>query len=360
MVRQVPDHSTKETIKQFQSIFAELGIPRNIHCDRGANYTSIEFQRFLEWLSVSISYSSSEHHSSNYAERSVQVVKGFMKKSEEWPICLLEYLMTPIRHQGIDKSPIKLMQTRTIRGLLPVRQGETNQDDYERYQARRSEQGKYQKGVPLPVLPEGSNVLFHSERDKAWIPGIIVQRLHDRSYVIISQKGRKVIRNRIDLKPYHKDVQINFQSSPQSTYQRPTPSITSTKTSSSYPQQTDITKHKSVQPDHHHTSPQKHPGSSRPINSKSNKTPPLPSQSCHSPLDSPTNSPSQIPPPPDSLNKSTVGSATRPDLKPSGRIIPQRQETQCKSIAKPARHGETLPQRTKSGRAVRRPARFQD
>ena len=103
-------HSASETIQQFQSIFAELGVPRHLHCDRGSNYTSIEFQSFMQGLNVKLSYSSSEFHSSNYAERSVQVVKGFMKRSVEWPICLLEYLMTPIRHQGVDNSPLKLMQ----------------------------------------------------------------------------------------------------------------------------------------------------------------------------------------------------------------------------------------------------------
>ena len=149
IVRQMSTHSGRETIQQFQSIFAELGIPRHLHCDRGSNYTSIEFQSFMQELNVKLSYSSSEHHSSNYTERSVQVVKGFMKRSVEWPICLLEYLMTPIRHQGLDNSPLKLMQKRTIRGLLPVKQQESNLDDYERYHARKQEQTKYQIGKPL-------------------------------------------------------------------------------------------------------------------------------------------------------------------------------------------------------------------
>ena len=138
---------------------------------------------------LELSYSSSEHHSSNYAERSVQVVKGFMKRSAEWPICLLEYLMTPIRHQGVDSSPLKLMQRRTIRGLLPVKQQESNLDDYVRYHARKQEKAKYQTGKPLQELPEGSNILFHSEGESQWLPGVIVQRLHDRSYVIISEQG---------------------------------------------------------------------------------------------------------------------------------------------------------------------------
>ena len=264
--------------------------------------------------------------------------------------------MTPIRHQGLNNSPIKLMQKRTVRGLLPVKQRESNQDDYERYQARRSEQGQYQTGKPLPVLPEGSNVLFHSDRDQAWLPGILVQRLHDRSYVIISEKGRKVIRNRVDIKPYHKEVQVRFQSSPKSTYQRPTPSITSTKKSSPYPQ-TDKT--------HPHTSPQKHPGSQRPINSKSQLTPPLPPQSCHSSLDSSPNDSSSsssppIPPLLNSLKGSTVGTAARLKRAISGQIVPQRQETQCKSMGTSTTSGEILPQVTKSGRVVRRPERFRD
>ena len=96
--------------------------------------------------------------------------------------------MTPIRHRGVDSSPLKLMQRRTIRGLLPVKQQESNLDDYVRYHARKQEQAKYQTGKPLQELPEGSNILFYSERESQWLPGVIVQRLHDRSYVIISEK----------------------------------------------------------------------------------------------------------------------------------------------------------------------------
>ena len=85
VMRQMATHSASETIQQFQSIFAELGIPRHLHCDRRSNYTSMEFQSFMQGLNVKLSYSSSEHHSSNYAERSAQVVKGFIKRSVEWP-----------------------------------------------------------------------------------------------------------------------------------------------------------------------------------------------------------------------------------------------------------------------------------
>ena len=115
------DHSAEETIKQCQSIFRELGVPKTLHCDRGSNYTSVQFQEFAKNINMSLTFGSSEHHSSNYAERSVQTVKNFMRKSHEWSICLLEYHVTPIRHQGTESSPMELMQQRTIRGILPAR-----------------------------------------------------------------------------------------------------------------------------------------------------------------------------------------------------------------------------------------------
>ena len=326
VVRQMSSHSTLETIQQFQSIFAELGIPRHLHCDRGSNYTSIEFQQFMQGLNVKLSFSSSEHHSSNYAERSAQVVKGFTKRSVEWPICLLEYLMTPIRHQGVDNSPLKLMQKRTIRGLLPVRQQETNVQDYENFQARKQEQAKYQTGKPLQELPEGSNVLFFSQRDNYWIPGVIVQRLHDRTYVIISEKGRKVVRNRIDIKQYHKDVHVRFQSS----YKRP---ITPPKTSLPSP----LAMNKVAQPQPSHKSPQDPLDSSRPNNSNHQK-PPLPSHksSPKSSLQSSTkisssSSSSHKPPAEGSLSKLSAGTGKCHKAGSGGDISPQWYKSHSKS-----------------------------
>ena len=157
------------------------------------------------------------------AERSIQTVKNFMRKSKEWSICLLEYHMTPIRHQGAESSPIRLMQQRTIRGILPIRQQETNQCNYEKFRTRKLEQSQYQTGQNLPTLPIGSSVLYYSAVRNQWSPGVIVERVHDRSYTVISQKGRMLSRNRVDLKPYHKDVTISFEppKSPSSPFDMP-------------------------------------------------------------------------------------------------------------------------------------------
>ena len=96
VVREVKNHSAEETIEQFSSIFAEHGIPTTIHSDRGTNFRSKLFQDFCKSLNIKVTYSSAEHHSSNYAERAVQTVKNFMKRNyHEWRLSLLEYSNDP-------------------------------------------------------------------------------------------------------------------------------------------------------------------------------------------------------------------------------------------------------------------------
>ena len=211
VVREMDGHTAEETIKKFSSVFAELGLPRTLHCDRGTNYTSTQFQEFCQSLNIKITYSSAEHHQSNYAERGVQTIKQFMRKTKEWQMALLEYLMTPIRHQGSHSSPLQLMKKRTIRGILPVRQQGTCSNDYDRKVLRRQEQAKYQSGSSYKELAMGSSVLYYDHDKGQWVPGVLVERIHNRSYIIISQKGRKITRNRIDIKPYPGKVEVQFQ-----------------------------------------------------------------------------------------------------------------------------------------------------
>ena len=246
--------------------------------------------------------------------------------------------MTPIRHQGVDSSPLKLMQRRTIRGLLPVKQQESNLDEYVRYHAREQERAKCQTGKPLQELPEGSNILFFSERESQWLPGVIVQRLHDRSYVLISEKGRKVVRNRIDIKLYHKDVHVRFQSS----YKR---SITPPQTSSSYP----LTVKQPVQPNPSHTSPLDPSASSRPNNSN-HQIHPLSSQKSSvksslpsSKINSSSSSSSQKPIPASSLKRLSAGTSSGLKAEASGKNKPQQAQKPCVSSHKLALNGTTLP-----------------
>ena len=171
VIREMQGHSAEETISKLSSIFAELGLPKTIHCDRGTNYTSVKFQEFCKSLNIKVTYSSAEHHSSNYPERCVQKVKQFMRKTEEWQMALLDYLMTPIRLQGIHSSPLQLMKKRTVRGFLPIRQQSTCSDDYERKQSRRLEQSKYQSGIQYKPLSIDSSIPYYDHDKSQWSQG---------------------------------------------------------------------------------------------------------------------------------------------------------------------------------------------
>ena len=136
------DYNAQETIATFVSIFAEHGVPQTIHCDQGTNYMSNNFTNFCRGLNISLTYSNAEHHSSNYAECAVQTVKNIMNKSQSdhWEFLLLEYLMTPIRLQGDDRSSLKLMQSHTVCGILLVRKEESCPQDLQNLEDRRQEQ----------------------------------------------------------------------------------------------------------------------------------------------------------------------------------------------------------------------------
>ena len=211
VVREVKNHSTEETIDQFSSIFAEHGIPTTIHSDRGTNFRSKLFQDFCHSLNIKVTYSSVEHHSSNYAERAVQTVKNFMKRNyNELKLSLLEYLMTPVRLQGSNNSPLKLMSKRNIRGILPTRKQESNTEDYDRMKLRRQEQAKHYKGTRYDIIPMGASVMYYDHNVSKWTPGIVVERVHDRQYVIVSERGRKISRNRQDIKLNPNEVKVQF------------------------------------------------------------------------------------------------------------------------------------------------------
>ena len=134
-----------------------------------------------------------------------------MRKTVEWQMTLLECLMTPIRLQGTHSSPLQLIKKRTIRGILPVRQQGTCSNDYERKLSRRPEQAKHQSGSQYKPVAMVLSILYYDHDKSQWVPGVLVEKIHGRSYVIISQKGRKVTRNRIDIKPYPGKVQVHFE-----------------------------------------------------------------------------------------------------------------------------------------------------
>ena len=83
VVKSLDRIDTATTIRLLFEVFAEHGLPQKVRCDRGTNFTSLDFTNFCSDLSITLSFSSSYHHQSVPAEHSVHTVKNFMKKCHE-------------------------------------------------------------------------------------------------------------------------------------------------------------------------------------------------------------------------------------------------------------------------------------
>ena len=76
IVRPVHLLNTDATIQVLTSIFSEHGMPIAIRCNRGHNLVCDLFQQYCSHLGIKLSYSSTYHHSTNWAERAIRTVKG--------------------------------------------------------------------------------------------------------------------------------------------------------------------------------------------------------------------------------------------------------------------------------------------
>ena len=105
VVKNLDKMDTATTIRLLLEVFAEHGLQHKKRCNRGSNFTSIDFTNFCSDLGITLSFISSYHHQSVPAECSVCAVKNIMKKCHKtgtpWHLGLLEYLCTSLD----DKTP---------------------------------------------------------------------------------------------------------------------------------------------------------------------------------------------------------------------------------------------------------------
>ena len=202
VVRSSDRIDTATTIKLLLEVFAEHGIPNKIRCDRGSNVTLIDFTSFYSDLGITLSSSSSYHHQSVPAERSVRTVKN-MKKCHEtgtpWCLGLLEYLCTPLD----DKTPsTSRFSGRQFKGLCPTFSSlqESQEGTLEHLIERRLCEKLYhdKKSRTLADIPTGSNAAVLDHRSNTWTVGNILDR-SNRSHTVKLPNGKIIHRNRLDL-----------------------------------------------------------------------------------------------------------------------------------------------------------------
>jgi hypothetical protein len=93
--------------KTLQKIFATHGIPEKLFADN-IPFGSYEFRNFAAQLGFSITTSSPRYaHSNDRAEKSVGIVKSWLKKACDLSLALMEYRNSPI--SSVPYSPVQML-----------------------------------------------------------------------------------------------------------------------------------------------------------------------------------------------------------------------------------------------------------
>lgn len=212
---------TKTTIEKCREIFSRFGIPEVLVSDNGAQFTSNEFQHFMQMNGIIHKRSAPYHPATNgQVERNVQTFKNKLKtikcERSELPKVLnnilLNYRRTPHATTGI--SPSSLMFNRQIRSrldsMIPKASTETIQTQQKDVQVRKlnvndrvsvrnySIDEKYKFGIIVEVL---GKLHYMVKLDDGRIWKRHIDQIHKMGSGIIPPKGDPI--------PYHYDISQN-------------------------------------------------------------------------------------------------------------------------------------------------------
>ena len=203
--------SSTAIIKVLTKWFNTFGWPERLRSDNGPQYRS-EFDEFCQKHNIVHENSSPYYPQSNgLSESAVKQMKFLLKKVDEnldeFSSRLLEFRNTP---NVSGKSPAQMFFGRRLRGKLPHLPG-ANDLDINNAKAgadRRKElmeQREDQPGTALQPLSINQMVLVQNPITKSWSDqGVITSvRPLGRSYDVLLDSGKSILRNRGFLRPIH-------------------------------------------------------------------------------------------------------------------------------------------------------------
>ncbi|KAI8511982.1 hypothetical protein Bbelb_110820 [Branchiostoma belcheri] len=123
-VKNVPNLKASTIASITRALFAEQGIPEEIICDNGTQFTSEEFTKLAHEYGFKITTSSPHYPKGHgFVERHVQTVKKTLikcKESRSDPnLALLSLRATPLKSDM--KSPAELLNGREYKTTLPTK-----------------------------------------------------------------------------------------------------------------------------------------------------------------------------------------------------------------------------------------------
>lgn len=185
------DITTQKTITSLREIFSRFGIPKCLVSDNGAQFTSHEFQQFLQSNGIIHKRTAPYHPATNgLAERFVQTLKQSLKamKLSKVPLelqlysLLMTYRKTP--HCTTGKSPSAIMFQREIRTRLDLIRPEKKKVDKKPNSCNTSK-------LKIRNLPLNTRVSARNYNNRLkWVFGHIVKKLGNLHYLIRLDDGR--------------------------------------------------------------------------------------------------------------------------------------------------------------------------
>ena len=207
-IRLVKHKRAEDVIIALKSIFAVHGVPREIIADN-MPFNSFTMTKFAADWGFKITTSSPNYPKSNgLAERYVQTIKQFLRKTadtgDDLYESLLAYRQTPLT--GMPFSPAEMLFSRNIRGPLPCTVNHLKPgavDSYDSLAFRQLEQkARHDRSArSLTPLQGGEEIVVRTNKDDRWMPASIVEaHSTPRSYIV--DNGRNLVRrNRVHIKP---------------------------------------------------------------------------------------------------------------------------------------------------------------
>ncbi|XP_014677982.1 PREDICTED: uncharacterized protein LOC106817800 [Priapulus caudatus] len=211
--------SSEAIVNHLKSIFARHGVPERVRSDNGPQYSAEEFASFADTYNFTHATSSPLYPQGNAeVERAVQTVKDLVKKAKDPYLALLAYRATPLFN---GYSPAELLFGRRVRTNLPQHPTKLNprwpdMDNLAKteleYRKKTAETADRRRGArQLIELKEGDNVWV---RDKDVAAKVMHKAETPRSYVVETQSGSSLRRNRRSLCKLSPDIEQDFVEKP--------------------------------------------------------------------------------------------------------------------------------------------------
>ena len=208
-VRKLHNLTAKAVINEIKMMFAKNGIPKTLQCDNGTQFTSTEFRQLEKQYDLEI-VTSSPHCPRGHAfvERQIQTVKKTIlkckKTGEDKDLALLALRKTPLSSN--IALPAELLNGRTFKSTLPGKiYPSRNQEDFRNWlKTRQNNQRHYynRHAKELPKLHKDQAIYVQDPVRKTWNPAKVIDRGNTpRSYVVETETGAQLRRNRIHLRP---------------------------------------------------------------------------------------------------------------------------------------------------------------